>query len=106
MDSIEENAQTSLPSIHLNIDSVSAWDRIGTSGWKIENEENCISNLKSTMPFFSQSNPTHTTTVRDKMISYYTLELEAFVEEKYADDLNNPFFYVDPIQLFPGTYDY
>ena len=40
MESISDDARTSLKSIESNITNISAWDKIGTIGWS-ENEKGC-----------------------------------------------------------------
>ena len=115
MDTLRDDAQTLLSSVHSNVDHVSAWDRIGTSGWSgtkrkgkdanghIADGQSCDLNLSSPLPFLGKGDATHTTNANDKMRKYYTPELEEFVEHKYYDDLNNPFFKFKDVQLFPTS---
>jgi hypothetical protein len=113
MDTLRDDAQALLSSVYSNIDNVSAWDRIGTSGWSgvkrkgkdqnghIADGQSCDLNLSSPLPFLGKGDAKHTTNANDKMRKYYTPELEEFVERKYYDDLNNPFFKFKDIKLFP-----
>lgn len=101
MDTLRDDAEAFLSSIHSNVDGLSAWERIGTSGWGGKDNDDCTKNLENDMPFLGKSDPTHTTSAKEKMIKYYTPDLEAFVEQKYADDLQNPFFHFADIKLFP-----
>ena len=39
------------------------------------------------------------------MLTYYTPELEKFVKERYSDDLDNPYFQFDSIELFKNDKD-
>ena len=36
-------------------------------------------------------------------MEFYTQELETFVEDRYADDLNNPYFSFEEMILFPES---
>ena len=97
------DAKSILSSIYSTIDGVSAWDRIGKTGWSgIKTHTDCTLNLKSDMPFLGKGDQKHTTSASalDKLKRYYTPQLEQFVEERYADDYNNPFFSFTPIRLF------
>lgn len=101
MDSLRDDAEEFFSSIHSNIDGVSAWDRVGKSGWSGKHSNDCSDNLSSPKPFLGVSDASHTTHAIDKMKTYYTPELEKYIEHKYADDLTNPFFEFSPISLFP-----
>ncbi len=105
MDNLANDAKTLLSSIHSNKDGVSAWDRIGNYGWSGEkNNQNCTVNLQSDLPFLGHGkDKLHTTGANDKLKRYYTPELEQFVESRYEDDLNNPFFHFHPIVLYLPT---
>jgi hypothetical protein len=105
MDNLKDDAKRLFSSVHSNVDDVSAWDRIGESGWNGVKSSNCDDNLKAAIPFLGKGDAMHTTSARDKMKKYYTPELEGFVERKYADDLQNPFFSFTPIKLFPDELD-
>jgi hypothetical protein len=97
MENISENAKTFLQSIKSNIDGVSAWDRIGKTGWS-ENVRDC--NPHGDSAFMEKKDIHHKTDANTKLRRYYTPDLERFVEERYADDLNNPYFHFSPIQLY------
>jgi hypothetical protein len=99
MESISEDARWLLKHLYSNIDGTSAWDKIGKSGWS-ENERDCNSTVAAKGEFLAKRDIRHTTSARDKMLQYYTPELERFVEEHYSDDLNNPYFDFEPLQLF------
>merc|ERR1719453_1764857 len=99
MESMSEDARWLLKRVYSNIDGISAWDRIGKSGWS-DNERDCNSTAGADGEFLAQRDVRHTTRARDKMLGYYTPELERFVEEHYSDDLNNPYFDFEPVQLF------
>jgi len=102
MDNLNEDAKTLLSSIHSSVDGVSAWDRVGTSGWS-DVYDNCDIAEQSPGSFLGIDNMNlhHKTNAREKMLKYYTPELERYVEERYADDLSNPYFRFSPIKLFP-----
>jgi hypothetical protein len=97
MENISETAKMFLQSIKSNIDGVSAWDRVGKTGWS-ENVRDC--NSHGDNPFLGKKDNRHKTDANTKMKHFYTPELERFVEERYADDLNNPYFQFSPIQLY------
>ena len=99
MESLSDHAKTFLESIHSNIDGISAWDKIGKSGWS-NNERRCKNAVNATGAFLAQQDIHHTTNARQKMLNFYTPELEKFIEDYYWDDLNNPYFQFKPIQLF------
>jgi len=101
MTTLSEDAKEFLDSIHSNIDNVSAWERIGSTGWGA-NERNC--SAEGTDPFLAERRNRHQTDARDKMMDYYTPELENFVESHWGDDLNNHYFDLEKIKLF-GYYD-
>jgi hypothetical protein len=98
MQDLSEDAEHFLKSIHSNVDGVSAWDRIGKTGWS-DNERDC-DNIGNSA-FLAKKDTLHQTSARDKMLQYYTPELERFVETHYADDFNNPFFHFSELKLFP-----
>lgn len=99
METLSDDAQTLLKSIKSNITGISAWDTIGTTGWS-SNERRCEETIDSEGEFLSRRDKKHTTKARDKMLQYYTRELEEFVEQQYRDDLNNSYFHFEPISLF------
>ena len=102
MEHLNEDAEHFLKSIHSNIDSVSAWDRVGKTGWG-DNERDC--DHLGTSAFLAKKDHRHKTNARDKMLQYYTPELEKFVETHYAQDLNNPYFHFSKLQLFDANED-
>lgn len=99
MDNLSDDAKTLLQSIHSNKTGVSAWDKIGTSGWS-DNERDCESTKNSDGEFLAKRDVIHTTRASEKMLKYYTPKLEQFVEDHYADDLDNIYYDFDPIHLF------
>lgn len=99
MENLTEDAQSFLMNIYSNVDGVSAWDRIGTSGWS-ENERDCKTTLNSPGQFLGKRDARHTTSAREQMLTYYTPELEKFVETHYADDLQNQYFHFSPVNLY------
>ena len=99
MESLSDDAKTFLQSIHSDQTGKSAWEAIGTSGWS-DNERDCANTERSNGEFLAKRDIKHTTRARDKMLKYYTPELEEFVENHYKDDLENDFFSFKPIQLF------
>ncbi len=100
MENLNDDVKSLFSSVYSNIDGVSAWDRIGKSGWSGNKNGDCQDNLKSQIPFLGHSDGSHTTRARNKMKEYYTPELEDYVEKHFADDLQNPFFHFDKINLF------
>ncbi len=98
---VEHGSQDVIPflkAIKSNKDGVSAWDRIGKTGWSGQER---MGVCNGTDAFLSNGgNNRHATHAHDKMLQYYTPELERFVEEHYADDLNNPYFDVGDVKLF------
>ena len=98
MKDLSADAEDFLTSIHSNIDGVSAWDRIGKTGWS-DNERDC--DHLGTDAFLSKKDNQHHTNARDKMLQYYTPKLERFVETHFADDYNNPFFHFSEVKLYP-----
>ena len=98
MENLSEDAEEFLQSIHSNIDGASAWDKIGRTGWS-DNERDC-SNLGHSA-FLTKKDVHHKTNAREKMLQYYTPELEEFVENHYADDYENSFFHFSDIRLYP-----
>ena len=99
MENMSDDATALLTSIHSSVTGTSAWDKIGRSGWS-DNERDCESTINSKGVFLGKRDQRHTTSARDKMLQYYTPELEDFVEKRYADDLNNNFFQFETIELF------
>jgi hypothetical protein len=97
MENLSEDAERFLRGIKSNIDGVSAWDRVGKTGWG-EDEHDC-NNLGSNA-FLQVKDKRHKTNAEEKMRKYYTPELEAFVETHYADDLDNPYFKFSKVELF------
>jgi hypothetical protein len=98
MKDLSEDAEHFLSSIHSNIDGVSAWDRLGKTGWG-DNERNC--SATGHLPFLAKKDSIHHTDARQRMRQYYTPELEKFVETHFADDYNNPYFHFSELKLFP-----
>eukprot|EP00551_Chaetoceros_affinis_P017069 CAMPEP_0203699706 /NCGR_PEP_ID=MMETSP0091-20130426/28044_1 /ASSEMBLY_ACC=CAM_ASM_001089 /TAXON_ID=426623 /ORGANISM="Chaetoceros affinis, Strain CCMP159" /LENGTH=259 /DNA_ID=CAMNT_0050572659 /DNA_START=15 /DNA_END=790 /DNA_ORIENTATION=+ len=99
MDNLNDDAKKLFSSIRSSVDGVSAWDRIGVSGWSGNKEGDCKDNLESSIPFLGRSDARHKTRAKKKMKKYYTPDLEKYVEKSFADDLQNPFFHFDNINL-------
>lgn len=97
MENLSDDAQHFLQSIHSTIDGVSAWDRIGKTGWG-DNERSC-DNIGDGS-FFEKKDTKHHTDASEKMRNYYTPELERFVEIRYWKDYYNPYFHFTPFKLF------
>jgi len=102
MENLSEHAEDFLRSIVSDIDGVSAWDRCGKTGWSSD-ERNC--EAKGTSPFLVKQDKRHETDAHDKLREYYTPELEIFAEDRYAKDLDNPYFEFSSVELFPHTQD-
>lgn len=91
----------------VNGRKVSAWEKMGKSGWGNYNgtapsERDCTrAAIESDGPFMGVPRADHATRAREQMMEFYTPELEALVEERYKDDLNNPFFHFSELKLFP-----
>jgi hypothetical protein len=100
MDNLNENTKTFLSSIHSSVDGVSAWDRIGRFGWNDKDTTNCTIASQSDGQFMGTSDKRHSTKARDQMLQYYTPFLEDIINERYSEDLNNPFFHFNTINLF------
>lgn len=98
MEHMSEDAQHFLESIHSTKDGVSAWDRIGKTGWS-DNERDC--NTMGTKAFLAKKDVVHSTNAEEKLRGFYTPELEKFVEEHYAQDFNNPYFHFSPLHIYP-----
>lgn len=97
MENLSEDAEHFLKSIKSKKDGSSAWDRVGRTGWG-EDERDCDHLGKD--PFLAKKDTRHKTDAKKKMRTYYTKELEDFVELHYAADLNNPYFRFSEIKLF------
>ena len=100
MENLNDDAKQFLSSIHSNVDGVSAWDRIGTSGWSNKYSKNCTKASQSEGQFFGVRDPGHSTNAKDQMMKYYNTELEELIEERYADDIENPYFKHDQLKLY------
>jgi hypothetical protein len=100
MQNLNQDAQEFLSSIRSNIDNVTAWDRNGRTGWSDKKSKDCNVASKGEGPFLGVRDNSHMTKAREQMIKYYTPKLEVLIEERYADDLDNPYFSFSPLQLF------
>ena len=98
MRTASNDAKDYLQSIH-NKDGVSAWEKLGKTGWTGEND--CTTN--GDLPFFGQATrkESHTMHAESKLKMYYTPELELFVEKYYEKDYHNDFFEFQPLEIFP-----
>mmetsp|Transcript_4243 Transcript_4243/g.5508 ORF Transcript_4243/g.5508 Transcript_4243/m.5508 type:complete len:378 (-) Transcript_4243:158-1291(-) len=106
MSNLNEDAKAFLSSIYSSVDNISAWDRVGKSGWSLTYGDcDSVDLDKEPTPFLGKHSEDHTTDANEKLLNYYTPELEKFVEEQYADDLHNPYFHFSPLTLFPD-YDF
>jgi len=99
MEDLSMDAEHFLKTIKSNVDGVSAWERIGKTGWS-DNERDC--NSLGNSPFLAKKDSRHKTNAKDNMRQYYTAKLEKFVEAHYADDFNNPYFKFNEVKLFEG----
>jgi len=99
MENLSDDAKAFLQSIHSSVSGISAWDKIGTTGWS-DNERSCEATIGSEGHFLAARDTKHATNARDKLLSYYTPKLERFVEAHYADDYDNPYFEFDPLKLY------
>ncbi len=100
MEHLDDDAKHFLQSIRSTKDGVSAWDRIGKTGWS-DNERSCDNFGDGS--FLERKDKLHHTDASEKMRSYYTPELERYVELKYWKDYYNPYFHFTPLQLYPGN---
>jgi len=100
MENLSEDAEHFLKSIVSSKDGVSAWDRIGITGWS-SNERDC--NTNGEKAFLAKKDKKHTTNAGDKLRNYYTPAYEKFVELRYWKDFNNPYFHFSPLQLYPTS---
>ncbi len=93
MDYLHDDAEILLNAIKSDRDGMTAWQRAGATGWSGMERIGVCNGAKA---FLEQDNDDlHATHAKQKMQQYYTPELEKFVEEHYADDLNNTHFYFD-----------
>ena len=97
MDTISQDTERFLQSIRSEWTGMTAWDAMGKTGWS-DDERDCSG---GTSAFLQMRGNHHQTKARERMLSYYTPELEKVVESRYADDLNNRFFELNEIKLFP-----
>ncbi len=97
MEHLDQDAEHFLKSIKSSVDGVTAWDRIGKTGWG-ENERDC--DHLGGSAFLQKKDERHHTDARTKLRNYYTPELEKFVEIHFADDYNNPYFQFSDLKLF------
>jgi len=101
MEDLRDDAEDFLKTIRSNIDNISAWDRIGKTEWSNHKFSSCVKGGGSS--FLATRDDRHRTDAITKMHTYYTPELEKFVEEAYKDDYNNPYYQFKELQLFPKT---
>jgi len=97
MENLSQDTEIFLKSLHSKVGGVSAWDRVGKTGWG-DSERDCRG---GTSAFLGERDNGHQTNARDKMLEYYTPSLEIFVESHYADDLNNRYFHFEEVELYP-----
>jgi hypothetical protein len=98
MENLSEDAEHFLRYIKSTVDGVSAWDRIGYTGWS-DNERSCDS--IGDKAFLQKRDTHHQTNAGDKLRQYYTPELERFVEEFYHKDFHNDYFHFKPLEIYP-----
>lgn len=96
METLSKDAETFLKQVHSRKDGMSAWDRIGKTGWG-DDERDCSGGA---LPFLAERDNHHQTNAKEKMLRYYTPDTETFVESHFADDLNNRFFSFEKLDLF------
>jgi len=99
MEHLNKDAETFLRTIVSDKDGVSAWERWGKTGWS-GNEDNCTA-VDRTNAFLSRQDSSHETDAHTKLRKYFNPATEIFAENRYYDDLNNPYFQFTPVELFP-----
>ena len=73
MDNLNDDATKFLSSIHSNTDGVSAWDRIGKSGWSDKTSSDCnIVEMSEGLLLGFKDKSHMTTKAREQMMEYYT----------------------------------
>ena len=97
MEDLSKDAEDFLKSLKSNIDGVSAWDRVGKTGWHGNESNTCE---EGNGAFLCIKQQKHATNSSDTMPTYYTPELENYIEKRYVDDYNNPFFRFKRTKLF------
>ncbi len=101
MENLNDDAKKLLSSLYSNIDGISAWDKIGLFGWNNDESKNCTKALESDGLFLGVPAANHSTKAKEQMMKFYTPELEALVEKRFKDDLNNPYFHFNELKIFP-----
>ena len=99
MEKWSKDTKTFFASVHFNKGGISAWDRNGKTGWG-DNERNCAGGNSS---FLGERDNYHQANAKEKMLHYYTPDLEKFVESHCADDLNNRYFQFEKMKI--GLFD-
>lgn len=93
MDHLSEDAEALLRSITSDKDGASAWESWGRTGWGELQD--------GTTSFLAQDNYNHHTD--NELHKFYNARLENFVEKKYPKDLNNTYFQVSPVEIYPHS---
>ena len=99
MDTIVTDARLLLQSLTSNVDNnnvITAWDKLGSTGWSGKEK---VGICNGTLSFLEReetkdvgNNHGHRTDAQTKLHQYYTPQLEHFVENHFHDDLDNPYF--------------
>ena len=87
-DNIFNDSRTLLKSLVSKKDGLTAWDKVGKDGWD------------NNLAFMESNSAGHATNTTDKMLQYYTRDLELFVEEKYAVEWQHEELGLEKIHLF------
>lgn len=75
---------------------VGAWERFGQSGWGEDGSESVF------QAKMGGTGRQHATNAKKKLQSYLTAELEAKIDEYYADDYANPVLQLEKLNVFEG----
>jgi hypothetical protein len=100
MENLSDDAERFLRSLKSEIDGVSAWDRVGKSGWGDNEKHYCETTPNSTNAFLAVKGKIHNEDAENYLREYYTPELEKEVEKQYWMDYSNPYFKFTPLKLF------
>ena len=99
-DTLADDAEKLLKSIHSTKDGVSAWERVGKEGWDLSDGCNETSNVAFGREIFhTKANGTSTSSL-EKLKQYYTPELEAQVEAQYKEDWESPYYHFQDVKIF------
>lgn len=99
MHTLSEDTEKLLQSLFSRKNGKTLWENFGKSGW---GDTRDCENI-GTDAFLAKRENHHETDAKDKLKDYYTPELELYVENHFADDLNNPYFHIRPMSIFPKS---